>query len=193
MHSLRPHLFFLFVFTLLTGVCYPAFVTWIGQTFFHHQANGSLIVKKNKIIGSELIGQEFRDPKYFWGRPSMTPEKAYNAELSGASNLGPYQAQLGEQIATRRKAFEHDATNAALSIPIDLLTASASGLDPHISPAAALLQIARVAEQRHIDPTWVQKLVLEHSEDLALGLLGEERVNVLKLNLDLDRLTAASN
>jgi potassium-transporting ATPase KdpC subunit len=184
----RQAFLLLVALSLLTGILYPLAITGIAQTVFPRQANGSLIYRAGKPVGSSLIGQPFSDPKYFWSRPSATSPMPYNAESSGGSNLGPTNANLAkavqERIATLRKA---DPDNKA-PIPIDLVTTSASGLDPHISPAAAEYQIARVARARGIDETVVRKLVGRHTEGRTLGLLGEPRVNVVELNLDLDHL-----
>jgi K+-transporting ATPase ATPase C chain len=174
------------VLTLITGVAYPLLVTAAAQVVFPWQANGSLIVRDGKIVGSALLGQSFDEPKYFWGRPSATSPMPYNAESSNASNLGPTNPALVEAVRQRVKALRAaDPTNRA-PIPVDLATTSASGLDPHISPAAAEFQIARVARARGWDETAVRGLVAQHTEGRTLGLLGEPRVNVLELNLAMD-------
>ena len=177
----------LIVLSILTGIIYPLVMTGIAQTIFPKQANGSLIYRDGKPVGSSLIGQPFTDPKYFWSRPSATSPMPYNAESSAGSNLGPMNPDLAtavqERIAALRKA---DPGNDA-PIPVDLVTSSASGLDPHISPAAAEYQIARVAKARGLDVAAVRQLVARHTEGRTLGLLGEPRVNVVELNLDLDR------
>jgi K+-transporting ATPase ATPase C chain len=178
--------------TIITGVLYPLSVTLIAQIAFSHQANGSLIQLDGKNVGSELIGQEFTDSKYFWGRPSATSTNAYNAASSTGSNLGPTNIALFDAIKARIAALEAAHPGETTKIPIDLVTASGSGLDPHISPAAAKYQIARVAKQRHIDIKQVEKLVDSNIETRTLGVLGEPRVNVLKLNLALDQLGATS-
>ncbi len=186
MKVLRESLVVFVMLTLLTGVAYPLAITLIGQVAFSHKANGSLIERDGKVIGSELIGQTFASPGYFWSRPSAA---SYNGGASTGSNLGPTNpAQLDavkQRVADLKKA--HAGNDA--SVPIDLVTASASGLDPHISPAAAKYQIARVADARKLDEKQVGDLVIAHTEGRTLGLLGEPRVNVLKLNLALDGLT----
>lgn len=184
----RPAAVILALLTLLTGLVYPALVTGIAQVFFPHQANGSLILHNGLVVGSELIGQPFNDPKYFWGRPSTTALFPYNAAASGGSNLGPLNPALEtavqERIETLRLA---DPQNTA-PIPVDLITASASGLDPHISVAAARYQVTRVALERGILEADLHGLVDEYTEGRQLGFLGEPRVNALELNLALDRV-----
>jgi len=179
--------FLLFIIlSVLTGIVYPLAITGIAQLVFPKQANGSLIYRDGKPVASALIGQPFTAPKYFWSRPSATSPMPYNAESSGGSNLGPTNPALAkvvqERIAILKKA---DPDNNAL-IPVDLVTSSASGLDPHISPAAAEYQVARVAKARGLDAQIVRQLVARHTEGRTLGLLGEPRVNVVELNLDLD-------
>jgi len=190
---LRPVLVFLGGFTLLTGVIYPLLVTAVAQTLFPHQANGSLIEQDGLILGSELIGQPFDDPAYFWGRPSLTQPSPYNAAASAGSNIAPSNPALAERVAARIEALAAaDPTNRQ-PIPVDLVTASGSGLDPHISLAAAEYQIARVAVMRGLDTAVVRRLVTEHTEGRTLGVLGEPRVNVLRLNLALDALTGVQS
>ncbi len=193
---IRPAIGVLILLTILTGVLYPAVVTGVAQAFFPSQANGSLIKDNDgKVIGSALIGQQFSDPKYFWGRLSATGPVPYNGGLSSGSNYGPLNPALigdGGSIESHVQAL-HDAEKAAgvdntQAVPVDLVTASASGLDPEISPAAADYQVARVAAIRKLDPATVQKLVDQYTEGRLLGLIGEPRVNVLKLNLALDAL-----
>jgi K+-transporting ATPase ATPase C chain len=185
--QLRPAIVSLALFTLITGLVYPLAVTGLAQVFFPHQANGSLMVKDGQAIGSELIGQPYDDPKYFWGRLSATVPFPYNAAASAGSNLGPLNADLVEAAQARINALRAaDPGNAAL-IPVDLVTASASGLDPHISVAAALYQVPRVARARGLSEDQVQMLVKRFTEGRQFGILGEPRVNVLKLNLALDR------
>ena len=176
----------LVLFTVVTGVVYPTLVTVIAQLVFPNQANGSLIVKNGKPVGSTLIGQPFDDPKYFWGRPSATSPFGYNAGASGASNLSPTNADLTKAVQGRVDALRAADPGNTAPVPVDLVTASGSGLDPHISPAAALYQVHRVAMARKLDDAVVQRLVEQHTEGRLLGLLGEPRVNVLGLNLALD-------
>jgi K+-transporting ATPase ATPase C chain len=175
------------LFTVLTGIVYPAFVTAIAQAAFPHQANGSLILQNGKPVGSELIGQPFDDPGYFWGRPSTTAPFPDNAGASTGSNLSPTNPDLLKAVQGRVEALRAADPGNLAPVPVDLVTASGSGLDPHISPAAALYQVARVARLRKQDPQIVQRLLDEHVEERLLGLFGEPRVNVLLLNLDLDR------
>jgi K+-transporting ATPase ATPase C chain len=179
------------VLTVITGVAYPLLVTVIAQTVFPYQANGSLIVRDGKLVGSELIGQSFDDPKYFWGRPSATSAFPDDASASSGSNLGPTNPAQFDAVRTRLDAIKKAQPDSTGPVPIDLVTASASGLDPHITPAAAEYQVARVAHVRDIAIEQVRKLVAENTEDRTFGFLGEPRVNVLKLNLALDDLKAA--
>ena len=174
------------LFTVVTGAAYPAVVTLIAQLGFPHQANGSLIVRDDKPVGSELIGQPFDDPKYFWGRPSATSPFGYNAGASAASNLSPTNADLIKTVQGRVDALRLADPDNAAPVPVDLVTASGSGLDPHISPAAALYQVGRVARARKLDEAVVRELVVKHTDGRQLGLFGEPRVNVLVLNLGLD-------
>lgn len=190
--QLRPAFSLLLILTLLTGVIYPLVVTGIAQAAFHRQANGSLIVIDGKAYGSELIGQQFDDPKYFWGRLSATgtfPYNAFNTEnLTGSSgsNYGPLNPALLDAVQARVDALHAaDPGNTAL-IPVDLVTASGSGLDPHISVAAALYQVHRVAQARGLGDEAVKTLVDQHTQGRQFGILGEPRVNVLLLNLALD-------
>jgi K+-transporting ATPase ATPase C chain len=189
-----PAVVSLIFFTVVTGILYPALITGIAQVIFPYQANGSLITDKNGIVvGSELIGQQFSNPAYFWGRLSATGPVPYNAAASSGSNYGPLNPALigdGGTVQTRIKAL-HDAEAAAgvdntQTVPVDLVTASGSGLDPEISPAAAQYQVPRVAALRHIDASTLQALVDQYTQGRTLGVLGEPRVNVLKLNLALD-------
>jgi K+-transporting ATPase ATPase C chain len=182
----RPALVMLIIMTAITGVLYPLVVTQISQTIMPRQANGSLIRQDDKLVGSELIGQAFSDPKYFWGRPSGTSPYPYNAAASSGSNQGPLNPALAEAVEGRVKALrDADPSNKA-PIPVDLITASGSGLDPHISPAAALYQAPRIARLRGLDLRRVRELVAEATEGRQLGFFGEPTVNVLKLNLALD-------
>lgn len=185
---IRPTLVMLCLLTLLTGMAYPLLVTAIAQLVFPEQANGSLVVKEQRVLGSALVGQPFDDPKYFWGRPSAT-SPAYNGGASSGSNLGPLNPALLEAIEARVAALrEQDPANTSL-VPVDLVTASGSGLDPHISPAAALYQVTRVAARRGLEPQRVRALVESHIEARMFGILGEPTVNVLLLNLALDEQT----
>lgn len=176
------------IFLFLTGVVYPLAITGIAQLFFPFQANGGIILKNGRPIGSVLIGQQFDDPKYFWGRPSVTPQHPYNASSSSGANLGQSNPALVEAVRQRVARLRTMAPDNDQAIPVDLVTASASGLDPHISPAAARYQIDRVAAARGISEAEVQTLVAKHIEKRMLGLLGEPRINVLKLNLALDAM-----
>lgn len=183
---LRPALISLILLTLITGVAYPLLVTGIAQIVFPHQANGSLIARDGRVVGSTLIGQLFDDPKYFWGRPSATSPHGYNAGASSGSNLGPTNPALITAVQGRVDALRAADPDNKGPVPVDLVTASGSGLDPHISPAAALYQVSRVARERKLSPDAVRALVEQHTEGRQLGFLGEPRVNVLALNLALD-------
>jgi potassium-transporting ATPase KdpC subunit len=186
MRELKPAVMILVWLSLITGIAYPLAVTGIAQLIFPAQANGSLVVRGGKPVGSSLIGQPFDDPKYFWGRLSATAPHGYNAGASSGSNLGPLNPSLHAATKARIDALrEADPGNTA-PVPVDLATASGSGLDPHISPAAALYQVSRVAKARGVDPAEVRRLVGRHIEGRQLGILGEPRVNVLRLNLALD-------
>src|SRR5262245_32814481 len=171
------------VFTIITGIAYPLVVTGIAQVAFPEQANGSLITKDGKVLGSRLIGQAFSDPKYFWSRPSATSPQPYNGASSSGSNLGPTNPALKEAVESRIKDL-----GGAKPVPADLVTASGSGLDPHISPAAAEYQIPRISKARGIPEERLRELVQKYTEGRQLGGLGEPRVNVLELNLALDGL-----
>jgi potassium-transporting ATPase KdpC subunit len=184
--EIRPAVVSFLLLTLLTGIAYPLLVTGISQVTMPAKANGSLIVKDGKPIGSSLIGQSFSDPKYFWSRPSATSPMPDNASSSGGSNLGPTNPALMDAIKARVQALRDADPGNTQPVPVDLVTASASGLDPHISPAAAEYQLARVARLRILKPDAVRKLVAEHTEGRQFGILGEPRVNVLELNLALD-------
>ncbi len=185
---LRPALTMLLLMTVLTGVVYPLTVTGLAQLFFQEQANGSVIVREGKVIGSNLIGQYFDKPEYFWSRPSATTPFPYNAAASGGSNLGPTNPVLIEAVKARVIALRAADPGNDVAIPVDLVTSSGSGLDPHISPAAALYQVKRVARARGLDEAVVRTLLSEHTEERQFKLLGEQRVNVLQLNLALDAL-----
>ncbi len=192
--QLRPAFLMLLILTVITGVIYPLAVTGIAQVAFPHQANGSLIVINGKTYGSELIGQQFSDPKYFWGRLSATgdfPYNAFNAQTltgSSGSNYGPLNPALTKAVQARIDALKAADPGNTAPIPVDLVTASGSGLDPHISVAAALYQVHRVAAARGLDEAQVKSLVEKYTEGRQFGILGEPRVNVLLLNLALDGL-----
>jgi K+-transporting ATPase ATPase C chain len=187
-HHIKPALLMLMYFSVLTGIIYPLIVTFSAQTFFPGQANGSLLIDKHEQpLGSELIGQAFSRPEYFWGRPSATSPTPYNAGASGGSNQGPANPALMEAVKARIQALREADPKNTKPIPVELVTASASGLDPHISPAAALFQIERVAAARHLPVHNVHELVARHTESRLWRILGEPRVNVLKLNLALDK------
>ncbi len=189
--QIRPALVGLAALTLVTGVAYPLLVTGIAQAAFPHQANGSLVVKDGKPVGSQLIGQSFDDPRYFWGRLSATADAngkplAYNAGASAGSNLGPTNPALVDEVKGRADALAAADPENVAPLPVDLVTSSGSGLDPDISPAAAEYQVHRVAKARGWDDSRVRALVDAHVEERQLGILGEPRVNVLALNLALD-------
>ena len=185
---LRPAIVLFLVLTVITGLIYPLVVTGVAQVLFPQQANGSLIVKNGQAVGSQLIGQPFDDPKYFWGRPSATGPFPYNAAASSGSNLGPSNPALTDAVKARMDTLKAaDPTNTQ-PIPVDLVTSSASGLDPHISPAAAAYQVTRIAHARGLDESAVRQLVAQYTQGRDLGVLGEPRVNVLELNLALDAL-----
>ncbi len=184
----RPALVMLILMTAITGAIYPAAVTGIAQLIFPSQANGSLIEQNGKTVGSALIGQPFSDPKHFWPRPSATSPYPNNASASSGSNQGPLNPALADAVEGRIKALREAGPENKAPVPVDLVTASASGLDPHISPAAAEYQVARVAKARSLDLAKIRALVTKHTEDRQLGFLGEPRVNVLRLNLALDTL-----
>jgi K+-transporting ATPase ATPase C chain len=191
--QLRASVVSLIALTVITGLAYPLFVTGIAQAAFHNKANGSLIIRNGKAVGSTLIGQPFDDPKYFWGRLSSTTDSngkplPYNAGASGASNLGPTNPALTDAAKARIDALLATDPGSIAPVPIDLVTSSASGLDPDISSAGAEYQVRRVARARGMDEARVRALVLEHTEDRTLGVLGEPRVRVLELNLALDGL-----
>jgi K+-transporting ATPase ATPase C chain len=185
---IRPVIVSLFIFTILTGVIYPLTVTGIAQLVFPGQAGGSLLLKDGKPAGSSLIGQQFDEPKYFWGRLSASSPFPYNATSSSGSNLAETNPDLVKNVQGRLDALKAADPQAAKQVPVDLVTASGSGLDPHISPAAAEYQAKRIAKERGLDESKVQALVAKYTEGRQLGILGEPRVNVLKLNLALDDL-----
>jgi K+-transporting ATPase ATPase C chain len=187
-NHLKSSFTMLIYLTVITGLIYPVIVTAVAQALLSKPANGSLIVKDGKPIGSELIGQPFSSPKYFWGRLSATSPYPYNASNSNGSNLGPTNPALLDTVSARIKALrDADPSNTA-PVPVDLVTASASGLDPDISPAAAAYQVSRVAKARGLDNIKVQQLVGQYTQPRQFGILGEPRVNVLNLNLALDQL-----
>src|SRR3989442_8925378 len=181
--QIRPAIVSLILFSVVTGIAYPVIVTAIAQIAFRAQANGSLIVKDGTTVGSALIGQPFDDPKYFWGRPSATSPFGYNAGASSGSNLSPPNPDLVKAVQGRVDALRAADPGNTAPVPVDLVTASASGLDPHISPAAALYQVNRVARARKMNPGAVRQLAGQHTEGRWLGIFGEPRVNVLELNL----------
>lgn len=185
--TLRPVITLLILSTLIFGIAYPLGMTSVAKLLFPHQAEGSLIVRDEKAVGSELVGQKFTDPAYFWGRPSATATVPYNAAASGGSNLSIANPAQLDAVTDRMKALHDAAPTNKAPIPVDLVTASASGLDPHISPAAARYQANRVAKARQIDRQQVYDLINENMEKRTFGILGESRVNVLKLNLALDQ------
>ena len=187
---LRQSLSLLLLMTIVTGILYPLAATGLAQLIFPHQANGSLIVKDGKPIGSALIGQSFTDAKYFWGRPSATMPNPYNGASSSGSNLGPTNPALTDVVRQRIAVLRAADPGNTAPVPVDLVTASGSGLDPQISPAAAQYQLARVARARSLTISQVQALVTKYTEGRQLGLLGEPRVNVLQLNLALDATQA---
>jgi K+-transporting ATPase ATPase C chain len=182
----RPAVVLLGAFTILTGLFYPLAVTGLAQAFFPSQANGSLILRGDCVGGSALIGQPFDDFRYFWGRPSATTSFPYNAAASAGSNLGPSNPALVDAVKARIAALQAADPSNDQPVPVDLVTASASGLDPHISVAAALYQVPRVARARGLAPATVRQIVEQHIEGRVFGILGEPRVNVLQLNLGLD-------
>lgn len=185
--QLLPALRMLIVLSILTGIVYPYLVTGIAQVAFPRAANGSLIVDNGKALGSSLIGQRFDDPKYFWSRPSATSPQPYNAAASSGSNQGPRNPALSDAVTGRIKALRDADPGNSAPVPVDLVTASASGLDPDISIAAADYQIHRVAKARRIPEDKVRTLVVDNTNGRTFGVLGEPRVNVLTLNLSLDR------
>ncbi|WP_283745897.1 potassium-transporting ATPase subunit KdpC [Sideroxydans sp. CL21] len=184
--EIRPAVVSFLLLTLLTGIAYPLLVTGISQVAMPAKANGSMIMKDGKPVGSSLIGQSFSDPKYFWSRPSAIGPMPNNPTASGGSNLGPTNPALMDAIKGRVQALRDADPGNTQPIPVDLVTTSASGLDPHISPAAAEYQLARVARVRNLNPETLRKLVADHTEGRQFGILGEPRVNVLELNLALD-------
>ncbi len=187
---IRPAVSLFVALSVVTGVLYPLAVTGAAMALFPQQAQGSLIVKDGVTVGSSLIGQSFTDPKYFWSRPSATGPMPYNGGASSGSNQGPLNPALVEAVKGRVAALKAADPGNVRPVPVDLVTASGSGLDPHISVAAALYQLDRVARVRQLLSVDLRQLVRRHTESALFGFLGEERVNVLELNLELDRLAA---
>ena len=188
MTTVRIAVLYVLLMTILAGILYPLTVTGIVQVMFPHQANGSIILKNGQPVGSELVGQQFEHQKYFWGRLSATGPYPYNGAASAGSNLGPNNPDLTAAAESRIKALRKAEPGNAARIPVDLVTASGSGLDPHISPAAAEYQVRRVARARGLDETTVRTLVARHTEGRLFGILGEPVVAVLELNLALDEV-----
>ena len=186
MSLVRPALVLLTLLSAVTGVAYPLLVTAVARVVFPAEARGSLIVRDGSTIGSALVGQPFGDPRYLWGRLSATAPFPYNAAASSGSNLGPLNPALDAAVAARVGALREQAAGQSGPIPVDLVTASGSGLDPHVSPAAAAWQVPRVARARGLSPAAVEAVVARHTEGRQLGFLGEPRVNVLAVNLALD-------
>jgi len=190
--QLRPALMVFLLLTVVTGILYPLLVTGVAQLVFPGRANGSLIPGEKGYVGSALIGQPFDDPKYFWGRLSATPDFPYNSASSAGSNLGPSNPALVEAVKARMEALQKSDPGNKSAVPIDLVTSSGSGLDPHLSPASALYQVSRVARERGLPEDRIRRLVEESTEPRQWGFLGEPRVNVLKLNLALNELKIRS-
>lgn len=186
--SIRPAVVLFILLSIITGVAYPLATTALGKWLLPSQANGSLIEQDGKLIGSSLIGQNFTEPKYFWGRPSATGPYPNNAAASSGSNQGPLNPALAEAVKSRVNALKAADPDNILPVPVDLVTASASGLDPHISPAAAEYQVARVAKARNLSVEQVRQLVAQHTKGRQWGVFGEPQVNVLALNLALEQL-----
>jgi K+-transporting ATPase ATPase C chain len=185
---IRPSISLLFVMTMLLGVAYPLAITGLARAVFPSQAAGSLILRGNVLVGSALIGQSFADPKYFWGRPSATAPQPYNGLASGGSNIGPLNPALLDKVAAQVKILHDADPDNTRPVPVDLVAASASGLDPEISPAAAEFQASRVARLRKLPLTTLDSLIAQHQKRALFDVLGEARVNVLELNLALDSL-----
>lgn len=186
--QLRPAIISIAIFTLVTGIIYPLLITGVAQVIFPHQANGSLIEHNGQVVGSQLIGQQFDDPHYFWGRLSATNPYPYNAASSRGSNLGPTNPALLAEVNARITALNAADPGNTAPIPVDLVTSSGSGLDPDISIAAALYQVPRVAKARGLTDSVVRALVDQYTQGRQLGVLGEPKVNVLELNLALDAI-----
>lgn len=188
---IRPAVSVFVLLTLVTGVVYPLAVTGVAKAAFPEQAAGSLIVENGRTVGSSLIGQNFTDPKFFWGRPSATSPMAYNGQSSGGSNLGPLNPALVDAVKGRVEALRAADPGNQAAVPVDLVTTSASGLDPEISVAAAEYQVSRIARLRHLSPEVVEGIVARHIRGRLLGVFGEPRVNVLDMNLELRRTNAS--
>jgi len=186
MSELRPALIVFALLTVVTGIAYPLLVTGLGQVAFGRQVNGSLVESAGRVVGSELIGQSFSSPKYFWGRPSATGPQPNNGAVSSGSNQGPLNPALEQAVKDRIAALRAADPGNDLPVPVDLVTASASGLDPDISPAAAEFQVSRVAREQNVPAERVRELVQQATKGRTFGILGEPRVNVLELNLLLD-------
>ncbi|MDR3619403.1 MAG: potassium-transporting ATPase subunit KdpC [Paludisphaera borealis] len=191
--QLRPALTTFILLTVVTGVAYPLIVSAIAQTLFADRANGSLIVRDGVVVGSEFVGQPFDDPRYFWSRPSAAGPNGYDGVASSGSNLGPTNPALAEAVSQRIATLRKSDPESKRPVPIDLVTASASGLDPDLSPAAVEFQVERVARERNLPVEQVRGLVAQHVLGRSSGLMGEARVNVLKLNLALDGLGRGSD
>jgi potassium-transporting ATPase KdpC subunit len=189
--ELRSAIMVFIALSVMTGIAYPLVVTGIAQVIFPHQANGSLIVQGDKTVGSELLGQSFDDPKYFWGRPSATSAFPNDASSSTGSNYGPTNPAQFDAVKGRLEAIHKAQPDDTRAVPVELVTTSASGLDPHISPAAAEFQLTRIAKARGVSKEEIRRLVAANTESRTFGLLGEPRVNVLKLNLALDAGSSA--
>ncbi|MBF0192044.1 MAG: potassium-transporting ATPase subunit KdpC [Magnetococcales bacterium] len=185
--ELKPALSMLILMTILTGILYPALVTGLAHLLFPEESAGSLLRVNGQVVGSTLIGQPFSDPRYFWGRPSATAPMPYNAAASGGSNLGPMNPALKEAVEARISTLKASDPAQKQPIPVELVTASGSGLDPHLSPAAVLWQAPRVARVRGLSEQAVRELIERHTSGRTFGLLGEPRVNILTLNLALDQ------
>jgi K+-transporting ATPase ATPase C chain len=185
--QLKSAILIFLLLTVITGIIYPFVITAVAQIFFYHQANGSIILRDGKPVGSSLIGQHFEDPNYFWGRLSATSPVAFNASASSGSNLGPLNKALRQNAETRIELLQNTDPENKSAIPVDLVTASASGLDPHISIAAAMYQVPRVARLRGIPQEEVAEIVRENIQGRFLGVIGEPVVNVLQLNMALDK------
>jgi K+-transporting ATPase ATPase C chain len=185
--QIKSALLVFLVLTVITGIAYPLFVTAVAQIFFPHQANGSLIINDGKSIGSLLIGQSFDDPKYFWGRLSATSPVSYNASISSGSNIGPTNAALRQNIELRIKMLKDVDPDNKNPIPVDLVTSSASGLDPHISVAGALYQAGRIARLRRMPENEITQIIRKNTQGRFWGIIGEPVVNVLRLNIELDK------